>query len=499
MTEVRRLCPGSCESSLPQHPKYGSQMQNGTSGRRRYVELDTCWGVPVATACITFLSCIASSSYGYLYVLFMEKHHVGREQAAWPQSALVISGGCAGLLVSVVQKKFSIYQITLLGGIMASAGVVASSFAPNIAWLSLTFGVIQGAGIGTTLLGVAMYLLLYFDKYKATVTAIKDVGTVAAGVAGVPWTSLFVKEYGLQGSLLLTGGFMIHIVPLVMLIKTPRPLQICQGKKDITITMSAQEANADTAPTEKIATELVRQKEQFVPSPNKKHLTSSSSPPRVFTVFKWFPFFVLVLLQVIADYTFSTFMTTIVDYAGDKGAELERAKTIIMFTALGQALGRVVVPLASDKISFSRSPIAVACLLVTAVCLAVITSVSAFEEIAALACLAGVAQGYIQCIRPVLVADHVGMDRFSLCCGIGGLVGAPVCLSGPAILGFFRDNRGSYDRLYFMIAGLNLGVGMVLSVLVFQALLQRPCCPPKNLSPVSSLETTQTEETSASE
>ncbi|XP_037565949.1 monocarboxylate transporter 9-like isoform X2 [Dermacentor silvarum] len=472
-------------------------MQSGSTERQRYVDLDTCWGVPVATACITFLLCITSSSYGYLYVLFMEKHHVGREQAAWPQSALVISGGCVGLLVSAVQKKFSIYHITLVGGIMASAGVVASSFAPNIVWLSLTFGVIQGAGTGTTLLGIAMYLLLYFDKYKATVTAIKDVGMVAAGVAAVPWTSLLVKEYGLQGSLLLTGGFMIHIVPLVMLIRTPRPLQICQGKKDNT--MSAQQANADSAPTMKITTKSVRQKEQFVPSPNKKLLASSSSPPSVFTVFKWFPFSVLVLLQVIADYTFATFMTTIVDYAADKGAELERAKTIIMFTALGQALGRVVVPLASDKISFSRSPIAVACLLVTAVCFAVITSVSAFEEMVALACLAGVAQGYIHCIRSVLVADHVGMDRFSLCYGIGGLVGAPLSLSGPAILGFFRDNRGSYDRLYFMIAGLNLGVGMLLTVLVFQAFRQRRCCPPKFESPVPSLERTETEETSAFE
>ncbi|XP_065296096.1 monocarboxylate transporter 12-like isoform X2 [Dermacentor albipictus] len=472
-------------------------MQSGSGGRRRYVDLDTCWGVPLATSCITFFSCIASSSYGYLYVLFMEKHHVGREKAAWPQTALAISGGCAGLLVSVVQKKFSIYHITLVGGLMASAGAMASSFAPNIAWLCLTFGVIQGAGIGTTLLGVLMYLLLYFDKYKATAIAIKDVGTVAAGVAGVPWTSLLVKEYGLQGSLLLTGGLMMHILPLVMLIKTPRPLQICQSDKDNAITLSSQQANGDSAPTVEIATKLVKQEERFAPFANKKRLASSSCTSNVFTVFKWFPFFVLVLLQVISDYGFSTFMTTIVDYTADKGAALERAKTVIMFTALGQAMGRVVVPLASDKISSSRSPIAVTCLLATAVCFTVIARVSGFEQVVALACVAGVAQGYIQCMRPVLVADHVGMDRFSLCCGIGGLVGAPVCLSGPAILGFFRDNRGSYDKLYFMLAGLNLGVGVLLTVLVFQAMIQRRCCGPKHVPSAPTLETKHVKETTA--
>ncbi|KAL1443241.1 hypothetical protein MTO96_030359 [Rhipicephalus appendiculatus] len=312
----------SSESSVHQHPKYGTTKVNSLT-RRHCVELDTCWAVPVAAACITFLSCIVSSSYGYLYVLFMEELHVDREEAAWPQTALVISGGCVGLLVSVVQKKFSIYHITLVGGFITSAGVLVSSFAPNIAWLSVTFGVIQGAGVGTTLLGVAMYLLLYFDKYKATATAIKDIGTVAAGVAGVPWISLCVKKYGLQGSLLLSAGLILHILPLVMIMRTPRSFQICQG----------------------------------------------------------------------------------------------------------------------------------------------------------------VAQGYIHCIRPVLIADHIGLGQFSLCCGVGGLLGVPVSLAGPAVLGFFRDSRGSYDNLYIMLAGLNLGVAVLLAVLVFQAATRRRRSLPKNVSP----------------
>ncbi|KAL1466126.1 hypothetical protein MTO96_026860 [Rhipicephalus appendiculatus] len=119
-------------------------MRSTTERQRPFVDLDSCWCVPVAAACITFLSCIASSSYGFLYVLFMQKHELSREQAAWPQTSLVISGGCMGLLVSVVQKKFSIYHITLAGGIVASAGLAGASFAPNIVWLSITFGVLQG-------------------------------------------------------------------------------------------------------------------------------------------------------------------------------------------------------------------------------------------------------------------------------------------------------------------------------------------------------------------
>ncbi|KAH6934424.1 hypothetical protein HPB50_024184 [Hyalomma asiaticum] len=93
----------------------------------------------------------------------------------------------AGLLVSVVEEKVSVYHITLVGGVIADAGIMASSVAGNITWLSVTLGGLHGLGIGTILLGVAMCLLLCFDKYKATATAIKGIGTVGAGVAGVPW------------------------------------------------------------------------------------------------------------------------------------------------------------------------------------------------------------------------------------------------------------------------------------------------------------------------
>lgn len=439
--------------------------------RRPSVDSDTCWSVPVAAAFITFLSCIASSSYGFLYVLFMQKYQLSREQAAWPQTSLVISGSCVGLLVSMVQKKFSIYHITLAGGVIASVGLATASLAPNIAWLSVTFGVIQGAGIGTTLLGVAMYLLLYFDKYKATATAIKDVGTVAAGVAGVPWISLLVKKYGIQGSLLLSAALTIHILPIVMLIKTPRRFRIFRSSKKNAATTSPQQSDIDSPAAMNRALRLPDEEKTFSPLECTNLPVSTTSS--VSSVVRWFPFLVLVLVQVVSDYSNAVFMTTVVDYATDKGVELQRAKTIIMFTFLGQAVGRVVVPLVSDKICFSRSSIALACFVTMAACYFAIMRVSTFKGVASVAGVAGVALGYILCMKPLLIADHVGLERFSLCCGVGGLVGVPMCLSGPAILGFFRDKHGSYDGLYYMLAGLSLGVGILLTVLVLQAIAQR--------------------------
>ncbi|XP_037268013.2 monocarboxylate transporter 12 isoform X1 [Rhipicephalus microplus] len=455
-------------------------MRSSADIQQPIVDLDRCWGVPVAAACIVFLSCIASANYGFLYVLFMQRHGLSREQVAWPQTLLLISGGCVGLLVSVVQKKFSIYHITLAGGILTSAGLVGASFAPSIVWFSVAYGVVQGAGLGITFLGVAMYLLLYFDKCKATAAAIKDVGMVVAGVAGVPWISILMKEYGLQGSLLLMAGLMLHILPLVMLIKTPRRCHMFRKNDKPTGRINSQKGDVDKPAAIKSAVPLLNEKEHCV---QREELpTLSNGAPRGFPIGIRFPFFVLVLLQVFSEYGNSLFMTTIVDYATDKGAELGRAKTAIMFAAIGKAVGRVLVPVVSDKTSFSRSSITMACLYVTALCFYIITRISAFEAVAALATVAGVTQGYTICMRPLLVADHLGVERLSLCSGVAGLAGMPMCLSGPAILGYFRDKHGSYDTLYYMLSGLNLVVAVLLTVLVACPVTKQRHCFTKQAS-----------------
>lgn len=325
--------------------------------------------------------------------------------------------------------------------------------------------------MGTALLGVAMYLLLYFDKYKATATAIKDIGTVAAGVTAVPLTSFFTATYGLKGCLLLTGGLVMHILPVVMMIRNPRPCKMSGVKDEQSNREHGNETDEVRAGSDSRAQEV--ELSDSAPQPELCQDTSTDSLLNILSTFAMPAFYVIVLLQVVSDYTVATYTTTIVDYTVDKGTVLESAKTVLVYNALGQAVGRVIVPFFSDKIPFSRSPIAVICFLAAAACFFMIPHVSAFEHIVALASVTGLAQGYIQCMKPVITSDHVGLARLSFCSGMGGLAGLPVWLSGPAILGFFRDTRGSYNNLYFLLAGLNLVVATLLAMLVCSSSIQR--------------------------
>ncbi|KAK8763563.1 monocarboxylate transporter 4-like isoform X2 [Amblyomma americanum] len=139
---------------------------------KRRALTDRCWGVPFAVASSAFLLVMVSSCYGYLAVLFMEKYAINHEQVYRISSALIIAHSSAGILVSQLRRKLSVFQISLIGGFLASAGLVASAFAPSVGRMTFTFGVVYGTGIGIALLGLSLYLLIYFEEYRGTATAI---------------------------------------------------------------------------------------------------------------------------------------------------------------------------------------------------------------------------------------------------------------------------------------------------------------------------------------
>ncbi|XP_077532361.1 monocarboxylate transporter 7-like isoform X2 [Haemaphysalis longicornis] len=97
---------------------------------------DCCWAVPAAAAIWVFLVEIVSSSSGLLYVFFMDKFNVSHEEAAWPIVSYVIVANLSGLLVSILQQWVKPHSLAVFGSILASAGLVACSLAPNITWMT---------------------------------------------------------------------------------------------------------------------------------------------------------------------------------------------------------------------------------------------------------------------------------------------------------------------------------------------------------------------------
>ncbi|KAL1446408.1 hypothetical protein MTO96_044593 [Rhipicephalus appendiculatus] len=437
------------------------------SARRRAPQ-DQCWIVPFCVALSAFLLVMVSSCTGYVIVLFREKYGVNHQRASWLASTLVIAMCFSGLVVSQLQRKISIYHISLMGACLASAGLVASAFAPNIAWMTFTFGIMYGTGLGTALLGLCVYLLLYFDEYRGTATAIMWIFRATSGMAGMPLLWHLTGNYGVQGCLLVMGGLVMHCVPIIMLIKSPQPCHLfirnktCQSKVYTRGKKICENADTETS-------EAVSSSDQELHQCATLEGTVTTSWLRTaLASFTSLPFCVLVIQSVVSEYAFVSSDILIVAYSVDKGFELHQGNQAVMYSAVGLLIGRIVVPYATDKISFSRCPVAALCYSVAGVCMLSLPWIQSFSGVVALTIVKGVAQGYILCIKTVLIADYVGVAGVSFCCGVAGLVKIPVWLFGPSIIGFFRDKKGSYDLLFVTFSALCFIVATLLLYLTWR-------------------------------
>ncbi|KAH9384832.1 hypothetical protein HPB48_026854 [Haemaphysalis longicornis] len=285
-----------------------------------------------------------------------------------------------------------------------------------------------------------LYTMLYFDKYKATATGVKYASLAASGIAAPTIMSLIVNRYGLQGALLFCGAIAMQALPLVMLIKQPRPFKIWCHKVGTVPDSSGSGKNkqlrsiyAVEIPQLNQTSSPLRASSPYQTRPAVDMVgISAKSVARMLVIPE---FYALIIVYFAVDWTGMIHTTTVVDYGRDKGVPLESANYLQTCAAVGELLGRTVVPFLSDKTPFGHCMFAAAGVVGTSLMLFGMTFYQPFACFATLNALHGVFQGYVYCIRPVLITDYLGLERLPVFFGFLGVILMPVSLANPAILG----------------------------------------------------------------
>ncbi|KAL1444660.1 hypothetical protein MTO96_029675 [Rhipicephalus appendiculatus] len=113
-------------------------------------------------------------------------------------------------------------------------------------------------------------------------------------------------------------------------------------------------------------------------------------------------------------------------------------------------------------------------LLIVAACLLLTSFVEDYVTLSLLTAAIGVCEGYLLCIEVVLVGEYLGVESIGLVFGLEGICMTPVALSGPALIGLFRDTMGSYDQFYWLLAALKfVAASLIFSMAVADRLRQK--------------------------
>ncbi|KAG0425168.1 hypothetical protein HPB47_027634 [Ixodes persulcatus] len=191
------------------------------SPKKRQPGVDSCWHVAVLAGLVAFIVTTSHAASGFFYVGFMDEFGVDREAASWPSNAITALSHLSGILLAVLQGRVTLFQIFFVGGVLVWFGILASVFVPNMAWMTVTFGVINGLGLGLTIITMGVLLTMYFDRYRGVASGIKFAGMSGSGLAFPKFLSYLQQKYGFRGMLLVYGGIATHVTAFGLLLKEP--------------------------------------------------------------------------------------------------------------------------------------------------------------------------------------------------------------------------------------------------------------------------------------
>lgn len=207
-------------------PNSGAQsevtgLRNNTTQRpaRPPRDMDTRWSVAVAAGFIAFFGVASLSNLGFFFVYFLEEFHTTRENASWPGSVLQIMGHVSGIFVAILQPFISTFYIGLAGSVVLWVGLLSAVFAPDITWMTITFGFMQGTGMGVVMVTVIVAIMTHFDKYRGLAAGFKYTGNTLASLLLPKVLSSLQDAFSFRGTLLIYAALTMNATAFILFLR----------------------------------------------------------------------------------------------------------------------------------------------------------------------------------------------------------------------------------------------------------------------------------------
>ncbi|XP_042146126.1 monocarboxylate transporter 3-like [Ixodes scapularis] len=320
--------------------------------------------------------------------------------------------------------------------------------------VTLTLGVIhrttklrhQSVGVGIIFVLLQVFIVMYFDRLRPTALGLSAVGMTASAFVFTKLLELLDEEYGLRNAFLIVGAILLHLSPLTYLLKIPPWYKHKKIDQVAHSEPSENSANVGEADAQSHDDAIVEAADRAVTTYRQDILILLRTPS----------FYVIVLSAAATTFIDSILLTTMLDFAVDKGSTHAQAVWLTSFQALTDIVGRLCLPVLADLVKLPRRY---------------------------LLTLNQILMGCGVIMHDVLVPDYIELERLLLVHGTIGTVRAPIMLAAPALIGYFRDQTGSYDNLYRLQGALLICIGVMWVTAMPRPKSPNKICSPRSVGP----------------
>ncbi|NWU68442.1 MOT3 protein, partial [Pterocles burchelli] len=420
---------------------------------------DGGWGWIVLLGCfvITGFSYAFPKAVSVYFKELMKDFHVGYSDTAWISSIMLAMLYGTGPVCSIMVNQFGCRPVMLIGGLLASSGMILASFTTNIIELYLTAGVLTGLGMALNFQPSLIMLGTYFDKRRPLANGLAAAGSPVFLSSLSPLGQVLLEKFGWRGGFLIMGGLLLNCctcgavmrpLDMGMKRKKEKAQDKYEAKEMLPIGGKSEEGMSTTDGTKKA------KKAKKKPKKGKKLLDFSIFSNRGFIIYT-ISKFILVLGLFVPP-------ILLVNYAKDTGVPDTEAAfllSIIGFIdifarpACGMVAGlKWVRPHVAYLFSFSMLFNGL-----TDICSA---RASNYTGLVIFCVFFGISYGMVGALQFEVLMAIVGSQKFSSAIGLVLLIEAFAVLIGPPSAGRLVDALKNYEVIFYLA-----GSEVVLSAL----------------------------------
>ncbi|KAA0725033.1 Monocarboxylate transporter 4 [Triplophysa tibetana] len=198
---------------------------------------DGGWGWAVLFGCfvITGFSYAFPKAVSVFFKELIQEFGVGYSDTAWISSILLAMLYGSGPLCTILVNRFGCRPVMLVGGLLASSGMILASFSTSIIHIYLTTGVITGLGLSLNFQPSLIMLNRYFSEKRPLANGLAAAGSPVALCCLSPLGQVLQYKFGWRGGFLILGGLLLNCCVCGALMRPlvgPKKSEVAEPEKD---------------------------------------------------------------------------------------------------------------------------------------------------------------------------------------------------------------------------------------------------------------------------
>ncbi|XP_051898820.1 monocarboxylate transporter 3 [Pristis pectinata] len=427
---------------------------------------DGGWGWMVLGGCfvITGFSYAFPKAVSVYFKELMHDFHIGYSDTAWISSIILAMLYGSGPLCSIMVNRFGCRPVMLVGGLLASSGMIIASFSINITQLYMSAGVVTGLGLALNFQPSLIMLGRYFDKRRPLANGLAAAGSPVFLSALSPIGQLLQDAYGWRGAFLIMGGLLLNCCTCGAVM---RPLESLKGRG------GGRPEAREMLPPDKADAE--QEENSGRPGAGSgKGAGRSRSKLLDFSVFRDRGFLFYTMAKFILVLGLFVPPIMIVNYAKDMGVADTDAAFLLSIIGFIDIFARPLsgllagLPLFRPRVAYFLS-FSMLCNGLTDVLSA---KAATYTGLVTFCVFFGISYGMVGALQFEVLMAIVGSQNFPSAIGLLLLIEAIAVLIGPPSAGRLVDTFKNYELIFYM-AGTELIASAVILSGAFRFCLKR--------------------------